>query len=129
MGKFTHFILDFVCIFLVVFIIYSVFINKRKSDFNKLKSNDVIRLFVLRYDLDYRKIDYPKLVKVMSLISSFIIAFTSALIINIDSFIWSILVCFITVTILTYALFEIASKFFKNNDNIKLIKKKGDKNE
>ena len=108
-----QFLYDFILIFLLFYIIYRTFIMKKKKTFSKLKKNDEVRLFILRYNIDVKKINYKKLLNVISIINSFIISFTSALILNIDSFIWSIIVSFLLIMILSYSLFELAGRYFK----------------
>ena len=110
------FLYDFVLIFLIVIIVYFVFINKRRSDYKKLKDGNYVKYFIAKYNLDMRKTNYKTVLKVIALMNSFIIAFASTLILYIDSFIWKIVVCFIVVFILIYALYEIVGRYMKNKE-------------
>ena len=114
------FIIDFLVMFLIVYLIYMLFINKRKSDFALLNDNDQIKLFVDRYKLNIDKINYKYLVTIISLINSFILSLTCAIILRIDNILLSICVCFIIMFSLIFILFEIAGRYFK-----KLEKKVG----
>lgn len=114
------FIIDFLVMFLIVYLIYMLFINKRKSDFALLNNNDQIKLFVDRYKLNIDKINYKYLVTIISLINSFILSLTCAIILRIDNILLSICVCFIIMFSLIFILFEIAGRYFK-----KLEKKVG----
>lgn len=114
------FIIDFLVMFLIVYLIYMLVINKRKSDFALLNNNDQIKLFVNRYKLNIDKINYKYLVTIISLINSFILSLTCAIILRINNILLSICVCFIIMFSLIFILFEIAGRYFK-----KLEKKVG----
>lgn len=104
---------NLVGMFLIFYILYMVFIAKKKKDYSKLKKNDEIVLFVTRYNLNVKKINYKKLVRCIYGANSFIIAFTSTLILNIKSFIWSVVICFVVIFVLIYSIFELLGRYFK----------------
>ena len=113
MNNILEFLTDFIIMFIVVFLIYKL-LYRKKTDFSKLGPKDTIRDFVLRYDLDIRKLDFKKLSNTIILMNSFIIAFAGAIITRIDSFIWSIVVCLAVVMTLMYALFNVAGRYYQN---------------
>ena len=55
MKFFLSCLYDFVFIFLLMMIVYSVFLNKSRKEYSKLKDNDMVKFFIARYDLDMRK--------------------------------------------------------------------------
>ena len=110
------FLYDFVLLFLLFLIVYLVFINKRKKDYSKLKKSDFTRIFIIRYDLDMRKTDYKKVLRLTAIINSFIIAFTSTLILNIDNFLWKVVISFIVIFTLIYALYELTGRYLKKKE-------------
>ena len=116
MNPVLKFLYDFTLLFLLVLIIYLVFINKRKSTYSKLKKNDYIRLFIARYNLDVRKTKYKTILTVAAFINSFILAFTAVLTLKIDNFFYKILVCFVVVFSLIYALYELAGRILKKKE-------------
>lgn len=121
---------DFMFLFLFIYLFNIFYVNKFKRDFDKLKKNDPIVLFVLRYDLSLKKLNYVYLINILGLINSFIIAFTAAIIINIESMIWSLIVCFVILCILIYCFYEIAGKYFKkleSKEKVVKVKKKKNK--
>ncbi len=115
MNEIVKALIEFVLLFLLVFCTYKL-IYRKKKDFSKLKDNNSIKTFVLKYDLDVRKIDYRKLVNVILLINSFIISFTAIIIIQIDSLMWSILTSVFIILVLMITLFEIAGRYFKKEE-------------
>ena len=119
---------DFMLMFLLIYLFNVFYVNKFKRDYNKLKKNDPIVIFVLRYDLSLKKLNYVYLINILGLINSFIIAFTATIIINIESVIWSIIVCFVVLCILVYSTYEIAGRYFKNLESKeKVVKKRKNK--
>lgn len=116
MDKFLSCFYDFVFIFLLVYIVYSVFLNKNKHDYKKLQKNDMIKIFIARYNLDVKKTKYENILKIVTFINSFIISFSAVLVINIDSMIWSILISFVVIMALIYSLYEIAGRLLKKKE-------------
>jgi hypothetical protein len=119
METVVNFLRDFVLLFLLVLIIYFVFINKKRKDYSKLKKDSYIKGFIVKYNLDMRKTNYNEVLNVFAIVNSFILAFTSALILNVDKFIWKVVVSFIVIFVLIYALYEIAGRYLKNKEDKK----------
>jgi uncharacterized membrane protein len=115
MNEVVKSIIEFFILFVVIFIIYKQ-IYKRKKDFSSLKESDEVRVFVLKYDIDVRKIDYNKLLNVLALINSFIISFTATVIVRVKGIVWTILTCMAIVMVLLIALYTIAGNYFKSKE-------------
>ena len=116
MDKFLSCLYDFLFIFLLVFIVYSVFLNKNKKEYKKVSKNDMMKIFIARYNLDMKKTDYTTVLRVVTFINSFIISFSSVLVINIKSIVWSILISFVVIIALIYSLYEIAGRTLKRRE-------------
>lgn len=114
-----QFLFDFVLLYLLVLIVYLVFVNKRRKDYTKLKDGSYVKSFIARYNLDMKKTDYNEVLKIFAYVNSFILAFTSALVLCIDKFVWKIVISFIVVFVLVYALYEIAGRYLKNKEDKK----------
>ena len=125
MNEIVKSLIEFLVLFVIIFIVYKL-IYRRKKDFSKLKDSDEIRVFVLRYNLDIRKIDYNKLLTVLALINAFIISFTATIIVRIESIGWSILVCILIVAALILSLFPIAGNYFKSHEREIVVEKEID---
>ena len=115
MGKLLTCLYDFIFIFLLVYIVYSVFLKKRKN-YKGLSDNDMIKIFIRRYNLDMRKTKFENVVKAITFINSFIISFCSVIVINIDSIVWSIIISFVVIMSLLYSLYEITGRAFKRKE-------------
>ena len=123
MNEIVKSLIEFLVLFVIIFIVYKL-IYRRKKDFSKLKDSDEIRVFVLRYNIDIRKIDYKKLLTVLALINAFIIAFTATIIVRIESIAWSIIVCLLIVLALIFSLFNLAGRYFKSHEKEIVIEEK-----
>jgi uncharacterized membrane protein YjjP (DUF1212 family) len=112
-------IYDFFFLYLLVFIIYIVFINKRKKNYSKLKKNDEIVLFVNRYNIDVEKVGFKKIKTYLALINSFIIAFSSTIIIHVDGLLLKVGVGFVVIMVMIYSLYEIVGRKLKTMEGDK----------
>ena len=125
MNEVLKSLIEFLVLFAIIFGVYKL-IYRKKKDFSKLKPTDEIKAFVLKYDIDVRKIDYNKLLTVLALINSFIIAFTATIIVRIESIGWSIVVCVLIVASLILSLFPIAGNYFKSHEREIVVEKEID---
>lgn len=121
MENVLAFLYDFVLLFLLFYLIYTVFVNKKKKDYSKLKKNDVIKIFIARYNLDMRKTEYKSVLRILTIINAFIISFTATLILHINNFWLKVAVCFVVIFVLIYSLFEIAGRYLKNKEEQKNV--------
>lgn len=117
MKLFLSCLYDFVFIFLLMLVVYSVFLNKNRKEYSKLKDNDMVKYFIARYDLDMRKTRYKTVLNIVTVINSFIISFCSVLVINIKGVVWAILVGFAAIMALTYSLYEIFGRALKRRED------------
>ena len=77
MDKMFSFLLDFIIVFTVVYLLYVLFFNKKRRNYKTLKKNDEVKLFIDRYNLDMKKIEYKKVLQVVTIINTFILSFTT----------------------------------------------------
>lgn len=101
----------FVFVFLVMFIIY-FFLLRHRIKKQKKQTIGEFNYLVNRFKLDRKKLKYKLLVWGVSLINAFIIAFVSTFIMLIPlSMIWRLLIGFVLLLALIYALYEIYGRF------------------
>lgn len=110
-------LIDFAVLFIVVYLVYVLFINRKRKEYKEGKKTSEIHFFIAKYNLDMRKTEYKKVLNVLTLINSFILAFTSTVVINIESFMFGLLVGFVIIMVLIYSLYEIAGRYFKRKEN------------
>lgn len=117
MNKWTIYLIYFFSSFCVMFLAYLLFINRYRKDYNEGKLQLSINYIIKKYNLDMRKTKYKTVKLAVSLINSFIIAFTFTVIINIKQYIWKMLVGFVILMILIYSIYDIVGKAFKKKEN------------
>lgn len=106
----------FVVSFLIVFLIYILFVN-RKLKKNKKSTTLELNYLIKRFNLNPKKEDYKKLIMIITLINSFIISFTSVITFNIGSLLWRIFIGFALLMTLIYSLYEIAGRILKRKES------------
>lgn len=116
MNSYLYFLYDVILLFLLISIIVLVFINKKKKNFNMLKTNDEVYIFIKKYNLDLKKLNYKNILVTVSLINSFILAFSATIILRVKSILLSILYALVLSFVLIYSLYEIAGKYFKKKE-------------
>lgn len=117
-------ILYFLGGFILIFLLHLYMYSRNKK---KLKENDGIGtgFIVRRFNLDLKKITYKKVAITVSLVNSFIISFTSIIVININNFIYKVLVGFVLISALIFSLYEIVGRcLYKSQFKVKVVKKK-----
>ena len=68
-----------------------------------------------------RKHEYKKVLLLYTAAKVFVISFTAALILNIKSSIWKVLVAFVVIFVLIYAVFEILGRVLKKREEKKNV--------
>ncbi len=112
--KFTG---DFLLIFALIYIIYSVFFNKKRKDYKDLKKNDEIKFFIRKYDLNMRKTKYRSLLNILTLTNSFIISLETTIVLYIENYILKIIVCFSTSILLLLIFYNLIGNYYKKKEN------------
>ena len=117
MDKVLQEIILFLFTYIFVFLVYLLFIVRRakrkKNGKKKPKEPLEVTYLVNRYGLDLKKVDYDKLLTVISLVSSFDIALIVSIILSIKIFILEIIVGFISmmgIILLSYHLVYLVYK-------------------
>ena len=109
----------FVLSFLFIFFVYQIVVVKRAK--KKKNSYEPIEVLYLkkRYHLDMKKIHYPQLLQVVAITSSFDIALIVSIVMNIQSYLWGIIIGFISIFIIIYISYHIVYLFYKKKGMIK----------
>lgn len=124
-------IILFIACFIVVFICYQVFFvlpmkkykknKKKKSKVKEKKELAEIRLLVTKYKLDLDKVNYNKLLLVVSLVSSFDITLIVTIITLFDSYLISFLLAAVLVLPIVMISYWLVYKFYEKRGMIKNV--------
>ncbi len=107
-------LLFFLGLFLVVYLI-TYFMNLRKWKKKKYKKIGELNYLLLKFQLDLSKLNVRKMIIWFSLLDAFIMAFVTTFITIIDiDMIWQMLIGFVLLFVLIYALYEIYGRHLVN---------------
>lgn len=107
---------DFLCIFALVYISYSVFFNRNKKEYSLLKDKDPIKSYIARYNLNMKKTNYKTVLRTLTFINSLIISLVTVIFMNVESTVWGIVISFVIIIVLIYSLYELTGKYFKRKE-------------
>ncbi len=107
MEHYLYQFLWFSVFFLVIFVAY-FFLLRYKIKRGKEKSIGEISYLIRKFHLDVRKLDYWKFIIPISLMNAFIISFVATAIMLLPfDMIWQLLIGFVFLFLLIYAIYEI----------------------
>ncbi len=109
----------FIVSFTIVFLIYVLFVNRKRKVYKEGKKANDINYIVNKFNLDMRRVNYTKLKWTLSIVNSLIISITFVVVTNIDSLTFGLLVGFVVMLMLIYSSYEIIGR---------ILKKRGSKN-
>lgn len=104
-------VLFLLCFFLVL-LVYEIFIV-RKAKKKKDKRPMEVKYLITRYHLNMRKVDYPQLLQIVALVSSFDISFIVSVVLILDSYLWQILAALILVLPVILVSYHFVGMFYK----------------
>ena len=129
MNKVMQEVILFVMSYIVVFLLYQIFIirraktndkkNKKRKKKREVREPFEVTYLVSKYKLDLEKINYNRLLRVISLVSSFDIALIVSIILLIDNFILEIVVGFITTILIILVSYHLVYLAYKRGGKIK----------
>ena len=119
MDKLIQEIVLFVITFLIVFLLYRLLIIRKAKSKKKAKEPREITYLVYRYKLDLEKVNYRKLLNVISLVSSLDIALVVTIILLFKNFYLEIIVGFISTLIIILISYHLVYLVYKKKGMIK----------
>lgn len=103
----------FIMTFLFVFIIYEVFlVRKQKKDKRRKKPVEVSYL-ISKYNLDLDKINYKRLLNIISAVSAFDISLVVTIVSLFKSFYLQLLIGFVLIMLLILTSYDIVGRVYK----------------
>ena len=123
MDKLIQEIILFIFSFIFVYILYKIFIVRKalRGERGKKKPKEPFEVTYLvnKYKLDLKKVNYKKLLRVISLVSSFDIALVVCIILLFNSFILEIIVGFISTLVIILLSYHLVYLGYKKKGMIK----------
>lgn len=112
-----EYIITYCVVFIIVYLIYLLFVVKRKKSIEKLKKSLEVRFLINRYHIDINNINIRSLSNKIALCNSFIISTTFIIVLFIKPFILKMLLGFVVLFPLILISYHILAKL--------LLKKEG----
>lgn len=127
-------VLLFLICFILVLILYEIFIvlpmknyrkNKIKGKKVKKERNDPVEVkyLIFKYGLNIEKVDYNKLLRIVSLVSSFDIAIVVSMVAIIEKFgyVWQMILSIVIIIPLFLITYGLVAKYYKKKGMIKNV--------
>ena len=103
----------FILTFLLVFIVYELFlVRKAKKDKRRKKPVEVSYL-IGKYNLDLDKLNYKRLLNIISAVSAFDISLVVTIVSLLDSFYLQLLIGFVLIMLLILVSYDIVGRIYK----------------
>lgn len=118
MEKLVYELILFLISFIVVFLLYQLFIVRRAKSKKNPKEPFEVTYLTTKYKLDLEKVNYKKLLRVISIVSSFDIALVVSIIVLLKSFILEIIVGFISILVIILVSYHLVYLFYKKKGMI-----------
>ena len=109
----------FLLSFIFVFLLYQLIVVRRAKSKKKKKEPFEVTYLVGKYNLDLKKVNYNKLLRVISLVSSLDIALVVTLILLFDNFLVEIIVGFIAILLTIITSYHLVYLGYKRKGMIK----------
>ena len=108
-------ILEFIVIFLLLYIIHKLAFKKSFKNLTTYPIN--VRYMMIRYKIDVKKIGYKKVFDELCMCDSFIVAVLFSVTRMIDNVIIRLVVCFVLMFPLFFGIYHIMAKHYRRKDD------------
>ena len=132
MNEYLLSVYIFIALFIIVFVVDYFLINKRKLNLiknkgvtkkgkrKKIKNISEVDYLSAKFKLDTKKLDMDKMIIVISIINAFIISIVSSVIMLMPfAIMWQMIIAFVLLFGLIYALYEIYGRTLKHKQERK----------
>lgn len=109
--------LQFILIFLFVYLCYYVITYRKIKKYNRKKAPLGVNYLVFKYNLDVVKIGYKRVVKALMICDSFIIATIFVATIIVDNVYIRLLVSFLLIFPCFAGVYHLLAKYYKKKEN------------
>ena len=109
-------VIYFVVSYLIIFLLYSLVINRKKKSYKDATKQMDILYLVNKFKLNNKKTKYNTLKWITNIINPLIISITFIIVTNIKSFILGIMIGFLVMMMLIYSIYEIIGRILKKKE-------------
>lgn len=109
-------VIYFVVSYLIIFLLYSLVINRKKKSYKDATKQMDILYLVNKFKLNTKKTKYNTMKWITNIINPLIISITFIIVTNIKSFILGIMIGFLVMMMLIYSIYEIIGRILKKKE-------------
>ncbi len=109
-------VIYFVVSYLIIFLLYSLVINRKKKSYKDATKQMDILYLVNKFKLNTKKTKYNTLKWITNIINPLIISITFIIVTNIKSFTLGIMIGFLVMMMLIYSIYEIIGRILKKKE-------------
>ena len=109
-------VIYFVVSYLIIFLLYSLVINRKKKSYKDATKQMDILYLVNKFKLNTKKTKYNTLKWINNIINPLIISITFIIVTNIKSFTLGIMIGFLVMMMLIYSIYEIIGRILKKKE-------------
>lgn len=109
-------VIYFVVSYLIIFLLYSLVINRKKRSYKDATKQMDILYLVNKFKLNTKKTKYNTLKWITNIINPLIISITFIIVTNIKSFTLGIMIGFLVMMMLIYSIYEIIGRILKKKE-------------
>lgn len=114
-------VIYFVVSYLIIFLLYSLVINRKKKSYKDATKQMDILYLVNKFKLNTKKTKYNTLKWITNIINPLIISITFIIVTNIKSFTLGIMIGFLVMLMLIYSIYEIIGRILKKKESDKNV--------
>ncbi len=114
-------VIYFVVSYLIIFLLYSLVINRKKKSYKDATKQMDILYLVNKFKLNTKKTKYNTLKWITNIINPLIISITFIIVTNIKSFTLGIMIGFLVMMMLIYSIYEIIGRILKKKESDKNV--------
>lgn len=103
----------FILTFLLVFIVYELFLVRKSKKDKRRKKPVEVNYLIGKYNLDLEKLNYKKLLNIISAVSAFDISLTVTIVSLLESFYFQLLIGFILIVLLILTSYDIVGRIYE----------------
>ena len=103
----------FILTFLLIFIIYELFLVRKAKKDKRRKKPIEVNYLIGKYNLDINKLNYRRLLNIISVVSAFDISLVVTIVSLFNNFIFQLLVGFVLIMLLIIVSYDIVGRIYK----------------
>lgn len=103
----------FIMTFLLIYIIYELFLVRKAKKDKRRKKPVEVNYLIGKYNLDINKLNYKRLLNIISVVSAFDISLVVTIVSLLDSFYLQLLIGFVLIMLLILVSYDIVGRIYK----------------